>query len=241
MITIRRSGDRGTTRLPWLDSRHSFSFGDYYDPEHMGFGFLRVINEDRVAPGGGFAPHGHRDMEIISYVVDGALAHKDSLGTGSIIRSGEIQRMSAGTGIRHSEFNASKTEPVHFLQIWILPARLGAPPAYEQVPLRHLEPGNGLRRIATPDGEGGTLLIGAPVTIHAARLAGGEATRLALAPGRLAWAQIVRGAVVVNGHALSSGDGAAMASEPVLEVGSEAISEVLLIEMDSIAAGPDRR
>lgn len=232
MITVRKAHERGATRLGWLDSRHSFSFGSYYDPDHMGFGPLRVINDDRVAPGGGFAPHGHRDMEIVSYVLEGALAHKDSLGTGSVIRAGEIQRMSAGTGIRHSEFNASATEPVHFLQIWIVPAREGLVPSYAEMALPDGEGEPRLRRIAGPGGGRDALAIHADANIYAARLHPGEAVSHALPAGRIGWVQVVRGAVKLNGLSLAAGDGAAVADEVDLLVeGLEEGGEVLLFDM----------
>lgn len=237
MITIRKAADRGATRLPWLDSRHSFSFGDYYDPAHMGFGPLRVINEDRVAPGRGFAPHGHRDMEIVSYVLAGALAHEDSLGTGSIIRAGEIQRMSAGTGIRHSEFNASQTEPVHFLQIWIIPEKRGMPPSYEQAALTSIGPPgqgeSGFRAIAGPGGGDGALTIGSTVTILSATLSDAARVVHPLSARTSAWLQVTRGRVVVNGNPLGDGDGAAIENEPTLAVEGAPAAELLLFEIDS--------
>ncbi len=230
MITIRKSAERGTTRLSWLDSRHSFSFGDYYDAAHMGFGLLRVINEDRVAPGGGFAPHGHRDMEIISYVLAGALAHEDSLGTGSVIRAGDIQRMSAGTGIRHSEFNASPTEPVHFLQIWIIPERSGAQPEYEQRSLTQFEPQGGVRRIAGSGG-GNALTIHAPVEVFTANPGDGELVRHPLPDGHMAWLQVARGSIEFDGVRLDAGDGAAVTREPMLKILGRRSGEALLFDM----------
>lgn len=243
MITIRKAAERGITRLPWLDSRHSFSFGAYHDPAHMGFGPLRVINEDRVAPGGGFAAHGHRDMEILSCVLSGALAHEDSLGTGSIIRAGEIQRMSAGTGIRHSEFNASQTEPVHFLQIWIVPRQRGAPPEYEQASLAEQAPRGGQRSdrrlIADPAGGDGLLTVHAPVTILAVNPADTERVRHPLADGRSLWLQVVRGSVVVDGRPLAAGDGAAIEGEPDVEIAGGANGEVLLFEVEHRLRSPE--
>ena len=230
MLTIRPAAERGHTRIDWLDSWHTFSFGEYYDPAHEQFRTLRVINEDRVAPGQGFGTHAHRDMEIVTYVLDGALEHRDSLGNGSVIRPGEIQRMSAGTGIRHSEFNGSKTDTVHFLQIWILPARAGLAPGYEQ---RALPPGvdNGLRLIAAPDGRDGAVTVHQAAEIHAARLsAGAEATHV-LAAGRHAWVQVARGAVTVNGTALGPGDGAALSDEAQVHIAAAAPSEVLLFDL----------
>ena len=233
MITVRKAGERGATRLGWLDSRHSFSFGSYYDEAHMGFGALRVINDDRVAPGGGFPPHGHRDMEIISYVVEGALAHKDSLGSGSVIRPGQLQRMSAGTGIRHSEFNASPTEPVHFLQIWIVPERAGLTPGYEETTLDDGAPEPRLQRIAGRHGDGpGMLTIGADVDLYRARLGRGEVVRHEPGRGRIAWLQVVSGEIALNGHALAAGDGAGVEEEQQLSVeGLGQGGEVLLFDM----------
>ncbi len=238
MITVRKAEERGTTRLSWLDSRHSFSFGGYYDEAHMGFGALRVINDDRVAAGGGFAPHGHRDMEIISYVLEGALAHRDSLGTGSIIRAGEIQRMSAGTGIRHSEFNASQTEPVHFLQIWIVPERDGLEPSYGELALEDGKAEPELRRIVGRGADGsGVIGINADADIYRAQLRGGEAVRHALAPARIGWLQVVQGEVELNGRRLAAGDGAGIEDEAELAIeGLREVSEVLLFDM----AGPSQ-
>jgi quercetin 2,3-dioxygenase len=230
MITIRRAGDRGHTRIDWLDSWHTFSFGEYYDPKHVDFRALRVINEDRVAPGGGFGTHAHRDMEIVTYVLEGALEHRDSLGNGSIIRPGEIQRMSAGTGIRHSEFNQSKTDAVHFLQIWVMPERAGLPAGYEQ---RALPPDvrGGLRLIASRDGRDGSVTIHQDAAIHAAQLAAGASAEHALASGRHAWLQVAQGAVTVNGEGLQAGDGAAISDEPSVAVRADADAEVLLFDL----------
>lgn len=230
MLTLRRAAERGHTRIDWLDSWHTFSFGEYYDPAHEQFRTLRVINEDRVAPGQGFGTHAHRDMEIVTYVLDGALEHRDSLGNGSVIRPGEIQRMSAGTGIRHSEFNGSKTDTVHFLQIWILPARAGMAPGYEQ---RALPPGvrGGLRLIAAPDGRDGAVTVHQAVEIHAAQLAADAEATHVLAAGRHAWVQVARGAVTVNGTALGPGDGAALSDEAQVVIAAAAPSEVLLFDL----------
>ena len=230
MIDIRGADARGRTTLPWLDSRHSFSFGEYYDPGHMAFRTLRVINEDHVAPGAGFGTHPHRDMEIVTYVLDGVLEHRDSLGNGSLIRPGEIQRMSAGTGIRHSEFNASKTEPVHLLQIWIVPERAGLPPGYEQRPLPP-EVRGGLRLIAAPDGRDGAVTIHQAAEIHAARLAPGDSATHTLAPGRHAWVQVARGSLTANGEALHAGDGAAVSDERAVALRADAEAEVLLFDL----------
>jgi quercetin 2,3-dioxygenase len=208
--TLRKSQDRGTANFGWLDSKHSFSFGHYYDANHVGFGPLRVINEDRVAPGGGFPTHPHSDMEILSYVLDGGLEHKDSLGTGSVIRPGDLQRMSAGTGVRHSEFNASSKEPVHFLQIWIIPERKGIEPSYEQKSFaRELRRAN-LRLVGSRGGRDGSVSIHQDVDLYAALLEHGEGVSHTLAQGRGAWVQVARGSVSVNGEKLGTGDGLAI-------------------------------
>lgn len=232
MITIRPSEERGQARLGWLDSRHSFSFGHYYDPAQMGFGPLRVINEDRVAPGGGFDMHGHRDMEIISYVLEGALAHQDSIGTGSVIRPGDVQRMSAGTGVRHSEYNHSQTEPVHFLQIWLLPEREGIAPSYEQKSFAPSEKQGKLRLIVAPGGRGGAVSIHQDAEIYAALLKEGETVTHAPRAGRKSWIQVVRGSLDVNGQWLRSGDGAAIADVPAITVASHSDdTEILLFDL----------
>lgn len=230
MLTVRPAAERGRTRIDWLDSWHSFSFGDYQDAGYVRFRSLRVINEDHIAPGGGFATHGHRDMEIVTYVLDGALEHRDSLGNGSVIRPGEIQRMSAGTGIRHSEFNASRTEPVHLLQIWILPGRAGLPPGYEQKPLPAAVRG-GLALIAARDGRDGAVTIHQSVEIHAGILAAGAAVEHHLPTDHHAWVQVARGAVTVNGTALAAGDGASISDEPAVHIVANAPSEVLLFDL----------
>ncbi len=232
MIQIRRSEERGRANHGWLDSRHTFSFADYHDPAHMGFGSLRVINEDRVVPGAGFPTHGHRDMEIISYVLDGALEHKDSLGTGSVIRPGEVQRMSAGTGVRHSEFNPSRTEPVHFLQIWIEPEREGVAPSYEQKAFGPAELDGKLRLIASPDGREGSVTIHQDARIYAARLNGQGPVVHRLAPGRRAYVQVARGEADLNGQRLAAGDGAAVSAESELKlVASPGTAEVLVFDL----------
>lgn len=218
MLEIRRSKDRGAANFGWLDSRHTFSFGEYYDLKHMGFGPLRVINEDRVQPGAGFGTHGHRDMEIISYVLEGALEHKDSIGTGSVIRPGDVQIMSAGTGIRHSEFNHSKTEPVHFLQIWVVPDREGIAPRYEQKTFPDAEKRGHLCLLGSPDGRDGSIVIYQDVQLLAALLNSGERVTHALSTGRKGWLQVVRGAVEMNGYDLVAGDGAAAKDEAGLTV-----------------------
>lgn len=230
-LSRRSSEDRGKANFGWLDSRHTFSFGHYYDPKHMGFGPLRVINEDRVAPGGGFPTHPHADMEIISYVLEGALAHKDSLSTGSEIRPGDVQRMSAGTGIRHSEFNSSAAEPVHFLQIWILPERKGLQPGYEQKRFSHDEKRCKLRLIGSRDGREGSVTIHQDVDLYATVLAPGEAVSHVLAMGRLAWVQLARGAITLNGAPLNAGDGMAIENVSELRLEAQEDSEILLFDM----------
>ncbi|MFN8643359.1 MAG: pirin family protein [Candidatus Binatia bacterium] len=230
MVTIRPANERGHTRIDWLDSWHTFSFGEYYDARHTEFRALRVINDDRIAAGTGFGTHAHRDMEIVTYVLEGAIEHRDSLGNGSVIRPGEIQRMSAGTGIRHSEINASRSEPAHFLQIWILPERAGLTPGYEQRPLPP-EVDGGLRLIAARDGRDGAVTIHQAVEIHAARLAPGDHARHQLAPDRHAWLHVARGALTVNGAALRAGDGAAISDEAAVTLRADGEAEVLLFDL----------
>jgi redox-sensitive bicupin YhaK (pirin superfamily) len=229
MINVRHAAERGAANFGWLDSRHTFSFGDYYDSKQMGFGPLRVINEDRVRPGAGFGTHGHQDMEIISYVLEGALEHKDSIGTGSVIRPGDVQIMSAGTGIRHSEFNHSVTEPVHFLQIWIVPDREGIAPRYDQKTFPDAEKRGRLRLVGSPDGRDGSIIIYQDVDLFAALLDRGEHVTHALRPGRKGWLQVARGAAVVNGHELDTGDGAALEGEPALNVKAKAEGTEILV------------
>ncbi|MEE8202366.1 MAG: pirin family protein [Alphaproteobacteria bacterium] len=231
MITIRHGEDRGRVVLDWLDSRHSFSFGHYYDPKHMGFRALRVINDDRVSPGGGFATHPHRDMEIITYVLDGVLEHADSLGNGSVIRAGEVQRMTAGTGVTHSEFNHSQVAPVHLLQIWILPAEKGLAPSYEQRAFTPEEKRGGLTLVAARDGRDGALTVHQDAEIYAALLDAGKSVSHRLAAGRHAWLHLAHGAVVLNGHALTEGDGAAVSDEEVLAISAETDAELLLFDL----------
>jgi quercetin 2,3-dioxygenase len=230
-MTIRRAEARGAARLGWLDSRHTFSFGDYHDPEHMGFGPLRVINEDRVAPGAGFPTHPHRDMEIISYVLEGALAHRDSTGAGALVRPGEVQRMTAGTGVRHSEFNASDRDPAHFLQIWIIPERPGLVPGYEQKRFDRAGMRDRLRLVAARDGREGALTIHRDVDLYAVLLAPGARVSHALTPGRAAWVQIARGEATVNGERLVAGDGAALLDVETLEIEGVAGAEALVFDM----------
>ena len=231
MISIRHAEDRGVANFGWLDSRHSFSFGHYYDPDHMGFGPLRVINEDKVLGGQGFDTHGHENMEIISYVLSGALEHKDSIGTGSVIRPGDVQRMSAGTGIRHSEFNHSETDPVHFLQIWILPERQGLEPDYEEKTFSQEERSGALRLLAAHDGRGGALTINQDVDLYGAVIARGETLTHTLRDGRKAWIQVARGSVTLNGEQLYPGDGAAVSDEPRLDLKATSDAEILLFDM----------
>jgi quercetin 2,3-dioxygenase len=232
MIAIRHAAERGTANLGWLDSRHTFSFGHYFDPDHMGFGALRVINEDRVRPGAGFGTHGHEDMEIISYVLEGALEHKDSIGTGSVIRPGDVQVMSAGTGIRHSEFNASKNEPVHFLQIWVLPNRKGLPPRYDQKSFPRAEKRDRLRLVGSPDGRDGSVVIHQDAEIYDGLLSRGHTVTHPLKPGRKGWVQVVRGSLEVNGEAAVAGDGVAVEDEAALSIVSRADdSEILVFDL----------
>ena len=229
--TIRKAEERGRADFGWLDSRHTFSFGHYHDPAHMGFGPLRVINDDRVVAGAGFPTHPHADMEIISYVLEGALAHEDSIGTGSVIRPGEVQRMSAGTGIRHSEFNASKSEPVHFLQIWIIPQTQGLAPSYEQKTFPDVEKRGKLRLVGSRDGREGSVTIHRDVDLYAALLEDGESVRHALAPGRIGWLQVARGTVTLDGEQLRPGDGAAIDGGAVAIAGTSDDAEILLFDM----------
>ena len=231
MLKIRRSDERGRANFGWLDSRHTFSFGQYHDPRHMGFGALRVINEDRVAPGGGFDPHAHRDMEILSYVLEGALEHRDSMGNVAVIRPGELQRMSAGTGVRHSEYNASKDEPVHFLQIWVIPERQGLAPGYEQRAFSASDTRGAFKLIGSRDGREGSVTIHQDVDLLLATLGAGEEVSYATRPGRKLWVQATRGAVAVNGEALAQGDAAAVVDESGVTVSADADSEVLLFDL----------
>ena len=231
MILRRPAEARGRGNHGWLDSRHTFSFADYHDPAHMGFRALRVINEDRVQAGQGFGTHPHRDMEIISYVLEGELGHQDSLGTGSVIRPGDVQRMSAGTGVRHSEMNNSPTSPVHFLQIWLMPERRGVPPQYEQKRFEPAEKQGRLRLVASRDGRQGSVSVNQDVDLYAGLFKAGEGTRLDLRPGRHAWIQVARGEVTVNGETLHQGDGAAVSDESTLEITSTADAEVLVFDL----------
>ena len=231
MIVVRDRGRRGRTQLGWLDSRHSFSFGGYSDPNHMGFRSLRVINDDRVIPGAGFGTHGHRDMEIVTYVLEGALAHKDSLGTGSTIRPGDVQRMSAGTGIMHSEYNASAADPVHFLQIWIVPDTGGLAPSYEQRRFPPEERRNRFRLVADRHGSDGALTIHQDVKLYAATLEAGATLSQPLPAGRHAWLQVAGGVVALDGDELRAGDGAAISAEPSIGLETATGAELLLFDL----------
>lgn len=231
MMTIRKAAERGHADHGWLDSHHTFSFADYHDPAHMGFRALRVINDDRVAPGRGFGAHPHRDMEIISYVLEGALAHRDSTGTGAEIRPGDVQRMSAGTGVVHSEHNASRTEPVHFLQIWLLPNQRGIRPSYEQKRFSDEEKTGRLRLVASPEGEDGSVTIHSDARVHAGILDAGQSATLALAPDRHAYVHVARGEVRVGGQHLNEGDGLFVSDERALTVEGVARGEVLVFEL----------
>jgi redox-sensitive bicupin YhaK (pirin superfamily) len=231
MLEVRKSEDRGNADHGWLHSQHTFSFGSYRDPQHTGFGPLLVINEDRVAPGQGFGEHSHRDMEIISYVLSGALEHKDSLGTGSVLHYGDVQRMSAGNGVRHSEFNGSKSEPVHFLQIWIQPNVTGIPASYEE---KHFAPDTKqgkLRLVASSDGRDGSVLIHQNAAIYAAILDGGQPLEQRLAPGRTGYVHVVRGKVTVNGMPLGGGDALKLSGEAAVTLAEAQDAEVLVFDL----------
>jgi redox-sensitive bicupin YhaK (pirin superfamily) len=231
VITIRPAADRGRTATDWLDSRHSFSFNDYFDPDYTQFRSLRVLNDDKVAPAAGFGTHPHRDMEIITYVVSGALEHRDSLGTGEVLRPGEVQRMTAGTGIRHSEFNPSATEPVHLLQIWLTPDRRGLTPGYEQTAFPEAERRGKWRLVASNDGRDGSVTIHQDADVYATLLEAGESAAHELRRGRYAWVQVARGSVALNGKPLAEGDGAAVADERAVTVAATAPAEVLLFDL----------
>ncbi len=231
MITVRRSQQRGHFNHGWLDTYHTFSFGDYFDPAHVQFRDLRVMNEDRVAPGKGFGMHGHRDMEIVTYVLSGALEHRDSLGNGEVLRPGELQRMTAGTGIRHSEFNPSSTEPVHLYQIWILPEQRGLTPEYEQKAIADLGRSGSWRLVASPDAAEGSLRIHQNARLYLATLEPGQALTRDIAADRYAWLQVLRGAVAIDQLGLSAGDGVALSDEPALQLSANEASEVLLFDL----------
>jgi redox-sensitive bicupin YhaK (pirin superfamily) len=231
MMTLRRSADRGVADFGWLESRHTFSFGEYYDPRHMGFRALRVINDDRVAPGRGFGTHPHRDMEIVSYVLEGALEHRDSMGNGSVMRPGDVQRMSAGTGVLHSEFNGSRTEPVHFLQIWLLPDALGVTPSYEQKHFAADEKRGRLRLVASPDGAEGSVRLNVDARLFATVLGAGDRASLALPSGRHAWVHVARGKACLGEQALAAGDGVALSQVQRLELEGVRDAEVLVFDL----------
>jgi redox-sensitive bicupin YhaK (pirin superfamily) len=239
MITVRKSAERGHVELGWLDTRHTFSFADYYDPRHMGFRALRVINDDRVAPRMGFPSQPHRVMEIVTYVLEGMLTHEDSMGTGSVVRAGDVQRMSAGTGIVHSEVNASPSEALHLLQVWIQPERQGLAPSYEQKTFSESEKRGRLRRVVSHDGAEGSVSLHQDVDLYATVLGSGEEVRHTLRLGRQAWVQVAGGAVTLNGRALEAGDGAAVSNETTIELGAagpqegrgEGLAEALLFDL----------
>jgi redox-sensitive bicupin YhaK (pirin superfamily) len=230
-IQVRRASERGHADHGWLDTSHTFSFADYYDPKHMGFRVLRVINEDKVAAGRGFGKHPHRDMEIITYVLDGELGHSDSMGTGSTIKPGEVQRMSAGTGVTHSEMNASKTNPVHFMQIWIIPDKSGHEPGYEQKAFSEEERRGKLRLVASPDGRDGSISIHQDATLSIGLLSAGDKVEHALATDRYAWVQVARGSIEVEGQTLSHGDGAAIRGPGPLRISGVDNAEVLVFDL----------
>lgn len=231
MLQIQKSIQRGRTRIDWLDSRHTFSFGDYYDPRAMGFSVLRVINEDRVVGGGGFPTHGHRDMEIVTWVLEGALEHRDSIGNGSVIRPGDAQRMSAGRGIRHSEFNASTNDPVHFLQIWLLPAKNGIDPGYEQRNFPERTRRGQLRLVASPDGADGSITIHQDAQMYDGVFSAGEGATHKISGGRRAYLHVARGSIDANGISMAEGDGAAIASEAAIGLKARSDSEVILFDL----------
>lgn len=231
MIEMRKSNERGVANLGWLDSRHTFSFGHYHDPRHMGFGPLLVINEDKVEPGKGFGTHCHRDMEIISYVLEGELAHKDSMGNGSVLRYGDVQRMSAGTGVMHSEFNHSADSRVHFLQIWIKPATKGNAPAYEEKHVDVVSKKGQLRLIASPDGANGSVTIQQDARLYAAILDGKDSVSHPLVPGRTAYLHLIRGELKVNGIHLSGGDALKFSDEAVVNASEAKAAELLLFDL----------
>ena len=230
-MKIRRSGDRGFADHGWLRSFHTFSFADYYDPANMGYRALRVINEDRVAAAHGFPMHSHRDMEIITYILSGALEHRDSMGNGSVIRPGDVQRMTAGTGVSHSEFNPSRTEACHLLQIWIMPGSRNLTPSYEQKFFTDDERRGGLRLIASPDGAGGAVTINQDARVYASLLTPGQSVKHTCDTGRYAWLQLARGSLEVNGANLSAGDGAAISKESRVEISAAEDSELLLFDL----------
>jgi quercetin 2,3-dioxygenase len=231
MIQVRRSDERGHANHGWLDSHHTFSFADYHDPEHMGFRALRVINEDHVAGGAGFGMHPHRDMEIVTYVISGALRHQDSMGNSAVMKPGDVQRISAGTGIRHSEYNFSPVDPVHLLQIWIIPDRRGVTPRYGELPSSGRVAGAGPNLLVSPDGADGSLAIHSDARLHLAKPAAGEVSTVSVPPGRHGWIQVAVGRIQVNGVELGQGDGAAVSDETVLRIQAVEASEVLVFDL----------
>ncbi len=233
MMAVRHAEERGVANFGWLKSRHTFSFGHYHDPQFMGFGPLRVINEDQVQPGRGFDTHGHQDMEIISYVLKGAMAHKDSMGTGSVIRPGDVQRMSAGTGVRHSEYNASDSDPQHFLQIWIIPERNGLEPSYEQKTFTDEDKNGQLRLVGSRDGRDGSVTIHQDVDLYAARVADTDSVTYQLPAGRKGWVQVAYGDVQLNDEALSAGDGVALEGPCSIAFSARTATEILLFDMSA--------
>lgn len=230
-LVFRRAAERGVANFGWLDSRHSFSFGEYYDPRHMGFRTLRVINDDRVQGGQGFGTHPHRDMEIISYVVEGAMEHRDSMGTGSVIGTGDVQVMSAGRGVTHSEFNHSPDQPVHFLQIWIVPAKRGVEPSYQQKTFLPDTKRNRLTLVVSPDGRHGSMTIHQDALLFASVLEAGQSVSYAPHPGRYVWVQVVAGGIAINGQPLAEGDGVAITAADKLDIGAETGGEFLLFDL----------
>jgi redox-sensitive bicupin YhaK (pirin superfamily) len=231
VITVRRSQERGRSTHGWLDSFHTFAFADYFDPAHLGYGVLRVINEDRIQPGRGFGTHAHQAMEILSYVLEGALAHRDSLGNGSVIRAGDVQRLSAGTGVQHSEFNPSSSELVHFLQIWIVPGEAGLPPSYAQKHFPEAEKRGRWRLIASPDGGEGSLSLHQEAFVCATLLPPGQALVYPLAPHRKGYLQVMRGHLHLNGQALAPGDGARLSEGEVITIAADRLAEALLFDL----------
>jgi redox-sensitive bicupin YhaK (pirin superfamily) len=231
MLTLRPAAERGHANHGWLDSHHSFSFADYHDPAHMGFRALRVINEDRVRGGAGFPAHAHRDMEIISYVLEGGLSHTDSMGTGSVIRPGDVQRMSAGSGVTHSEFNASPTDPVHFLQIWLIPVQRGIAPSYAQKSFPAAEKRGRLRLVAAADGRDGSIVVHSDVSLYAGNFEADEVASVAIAAGRHAWVQVTRGRARVNGQDVAEGDGVAISDELSVQIQGVESAELLVFDL----------
>jgi hypothetical protein len=231
MMKIRPASERGHANHGWLDSHHTFSFADYHDPAHMGFRTLRVVNDDRVAAGQGFGTHPHRDMEILSYVLEGALEHKDSMGTGSVIVPGDVQRMSAGTGVRHSEYNASKTDPVHFLQIWLLPSKPGIAPGYEQKTFSAADKRGRLRLVASPDGRDGSVTVHTDALVYAGLFDQGQGGEVAVPAGRHAWVHMARGKARVNGQSLGEGDSAGLSDEKLVRIEGVADAEILVFDL----------